>query len=159
MAENAREMEEGEGRDGCGRVNNFRIVARNRGRQNMENTPLCGIGAKGHIDGRRQGGGHMDGRTAAGARTRGERGQGQRLQTCVYVYLVSGYWKTCQLFLPSFPLLPLFPPPSPCQLQTMTADIEKPHRRFLYSSAISALDIYGKAFPYVEKCKPLQWRV
>ena len=151
-------MEEGEERDGCGRVNNSRIVGHDRGASNMENTPLCGIGVKYHIDGRRQGG-HMDGRTAAGAGTGGERGQGQRLRLCVYVHLDSGYLQTCQPFFPSFPLLSFTPSPSPCQLRTMTADIEKPRRRFLCPFIISALDTCGKAFPFIEKCKSLQWRV
>lgn len=111
-------------------------------------------------------GGHMDGRTAAGAGTGGERGQGQRLRLCVSVYLVSGYRKTCQQLSPSFPLsFPsfllsfLFPPPSPCQLRTMTADIEKPYMRLLCPFTIPALDTCGKTFSFIEKCKSLQWRV
>ena len=112
MAENARERDEGEERDECGRVNNFRIVARDRGRQNMENTPHCGIGAKGHIDGQGQGDTWTDGR-------RQGQGQGRTWaggNGCGYAYMYTfttviekpvSRFPPLSFFFPSFPLFPL----------------------------------------------------
>jgi len=124
----------------------------------MENTPLCGIGAKYHIDGRRQGDTWTDGRRQ-GHRQGANVGRGDGCNHA-YIYTLSTViQKPVSRFPPLFPLLPLFPSLSPCQLRTITADIEKPHRRYPCPFTISALDTCGRPFPFIEKCKSLQWRV